>query len=75
MFMLLLLIKISNNLSHTKRDFKIGLLTYAWVNAMTLWSELTHTLMSIKSNKYLYFQRGLKALSQLQQQLELYCHP
>ncbi|WP_293108344.1 hypothetical protein [Moorena sp. SIOASIH] len=55
--------------------FKIGLLTYAWVNAMTLWSELTNTLMSLKPNKYLYFQRGLKALSQLQQQLDLYCHP
>ncbi|NEO42354.1 MAG: hypothetical protein F6J90_40945 [Moorea sp. SIOASIH] len=50
-------------------------MTYAWVNAMTLWSELTNTLMSLKPNKYLYFQRGLKALSQLQQQLDLYCHP
>lgn len=56
-------------------DFKIGLLTHAWVNAMTLWSELAHTLMSLKPDKSLYFQRGVKALSQLQQELELACHP
>ncbi|NEQ86345.1 MAG: hypothetical protein F6K26_41630 [Moorea sp. SIO2I5] len=53
----------------------IGLLTHAWVNAMTLWSELAHTLISLKPHKYLYFQWGLNALYQLQQELEHSCHP
>ncbi|NEQ79297.1 MAG: hypothetical protein F6K26_03275 [Moorea sp. SIO2I5] len=41
----------------------------------TLWSELAHTLISLKPHKSLYFQRGLKALSQLQQELEPSSHP
>ncbi|WAN69946.1 hypothetical protein BJP36_38355 [Moorena producens JHB] len=53
----------------------MGLLTYAWVNAMTLWSELAHTLINLKPHKSLYFQRGFKALSQLQKELEPSCHP
>lgn len=56
-------------------NFTMGLLTYAWVNAMTLWSELAQSLISLKPHKWLYFQRGLKALSQLQQTLEPCCHP
>ncbi|NEQ63844.1 MAG: hypothetical protein F6K53_43750 [Moorea sp. SIO4A1] len=50
-------------------------MTHAWVNGMTLWSELAQTLMSLKPHKWLDCQRGLKALSQLQQALEPCCHP
>lgn len=54
--------------------FTIGLLTHAWVNAMTLWSRLADDLTRLKPHKSLDFQRGFKALFQLQQQLEPSCH-
>ncbi|NEQ86378.1 MAG: IS4 family transposase [Moorea sp. SIO2I5] len=56
-------------------DFTIGLFTQAWVNAMTLWSELALALMLLKPHKRLYFQRGLQALSSIRQSLERCCHP
>ena len=56
-------------------DFVIALFAHAWVNAMTLWSELALALMSLKPHKRLYFQRGLEALSSIEQTLEPCCHP
>ncbi|MGL5081522.1 MAG: IS4 family transposase, partial [Microcoleaceae cyanobacterium] len=56
-------------------DFTLGLLALAWMNSMALWLEIALTLMALKPHKRLHFQRGLNALSSIQQASQLSCHP
>lgn len=48
-------------------NFGMGLYGYRWVCAMLQWSEWALKLMALKPHKRLYFQRGFKALSLIQQ--------
>lgn len=50
-------------------DFGIGLYGYLWRYGMEVWSQLARDLMSLKPHKRLNFQRGLRALSLIQEAL------
>ncbi len=50
-------------------DFTIGLYGYLWRYAMEVWDPLARDLMSLKPHKRLNFQRGMRALSLIQQAL------
>lgn len=47
----------------------MGLNCLAYLQALTIWSDLAHRLMALKPHKSLDFQRGLKAVSTLQSAL------
>ena len=44
----------------------IGLNCLAYLQALTIWSDLAHRLMALKPHKSLDFHKGLKAVSTLQ---------
>lgn len=48
-------------------DFSYALYGQRWIYGMDIWSEWAFRLMALKPHKRLYFQRGLHALSLMQQ--------
>jgi hypothetical protein len=50
-------------------DFSLGLYGQRWKYGMELWADWALNLMALKPHKRLYFQRGLYALSLMQQPL------
>ncbi|WP_414530943.1 IS4 family transposase [Nodularia chucula] len=61
--------RIQQHYDRTPRqsDFSFALYGQLWIYAMELWSDLALRLMALKPHKRLYFQRGLQALSLIQQ--------
>ena len=58
---------------HSK--FGIGLYGYQWCHGMAVWSEYAFRLINLKAHKRRYFLQGLRALSVIQTELQLPCHP
>ncbi len=61
----------SRRMEHHRRrprhsDFGIGLYGYLWCCGMEIWSQLATELMALKPHKRLNFQRGMRALAQIQ---------
>lgn len=48
-------------------DFSVSLYGQRWLYGMEVWADWALQLMALKPHKRLYFQRGLKALSLMQQ--------
>jgi hypothetical protein len=48
-------------------DFSFALYGQLWIYGMELWGDLAAALMALKPHKRLFFQRGLNALSLIQQ--------
>jgi len=48
-------------------DFSYALYGQRWIYGMEIWAEWAFTLMALKPHKRLFFQRGLHALSLMQQ--------
>jgi hypothetical protein len=48
-------------------DFSLGLYGQRWLYGMELWRDWVLRLITLKSHKWLYFQRGFYALSLIQQ--------
>lgn len=48
-------------------DFSFGLYGQRWIYGMELWADWALNLIALKPHKRLYFQRGLDALSLMQQ--------
>mgnify|MGYP001792750062 CR=1 FL=1 len=48
-------------------DFGLGLYGQRWIFSMNLWPQAAVQLMALKPHKRLFFQRGLQALSLMQQ--------
>ena len=49
--------------------FSLGLYGQRWLHGMEIWADWAAQLMALKPHKQLYFQRGLHALSLMQQAL------
>lgn len=49
--------------------FSLGLYGQRWLHGMEIWADWAAQLMALKPHKRLYFQRGLQALSLIQQAL------
>jgi hypothetical protein len=50
-------------------DFSLGLYGQRWRYGMELWADWALNLIALKPHKQLYYQRGLSALSLMQQAL------
>jgi hypothetical protein len=48
-------------------EFSLSLYGQRWIYGMELWADWARQLMALKPHKRLYFQRGLQALSLMQQ--------
>jgi hypothetical protein len=61
--------RIKHHSDQTPRhsDFSFALYGQLWIYAMELWGDLAFQLMALKPHKRLFFQRGLNALSLIQQ--------
>lgn len=60
-------IKTHHDKAPRHSDFSYALYGQRWIYAMEIWAEWALSLMALKPHKRLYFQRGLQALSLLQQ--------